>query len=264
MRSIPMASGSLLRLGVAGLLLLTACKISAEPTGTDILVFIDFSGSVGRESKSSFERDIQRLIVPSLSAGDRILIAPIHGRTLTGFSPLVDTTFPANPEFSGWSDNVMKHKLQVAEIATRVDDLKKDVVEQVSELFKKGMSSKKTDIFSSLILAEKIFHNRPTRKVLILMSDMIVDYPPYRFDRIEWDAEKTEEMLSELNANGLIASLSGVCVYVSGATASSAQQATRIDGFWQAYFERAEADMDSSRYAHVLLHWPPSGACSQG
>ncbi len=259
-----MAVGLLLRLGVAGLLLATACKISTEPTGTDILIFIDFSGSVSRESKSSFEEDIQSLIVPSLSAGDRILIAPIHGRTLTDFRPLVDTTFPPEPEFNGWSDNVMKHKFQVNEITARVDELKKQVGEQVSDVFKKNMSSQKTDIFSSLILAQKVFHNRPTRKVLILMSDMIVDYPPYRFDRIKWDAEKTEEMLSELDANGLIPSLSGVCVYVSGATASSAEQASRIDGFWQAYFDRAHADMDSSRYAHVLLHWPPSEACKQG
>ena len=259
-----MASSSLLRLGMAGLLLLAACKISAEPIRTDILVFIDFSGSVGRESKSSFERDIQSLIIPSLSAGDRLLIAPIHGRTLTDFNPLVDTTFPPIPEFNGWSDNVMKHKIQMAEITARVEELKNDVSGQVSDVFKKGMSSKRTDIFSSLILAQKVFHNRPTRKVLILMSDMIVDYPPYRFDRIDWDAEETEKMLSELKTNGLIPILSGVCVYVSGATASSAKQATRIGAFWQAYFERAQADMDSSRYAHVLLHWPPSEACNQG
>ena len=133
-----MAVGSLLRLGVAGLLLATACKISTEPTGTDILIFIDFSGSVSRESKSSFEEDIQSLIVPSLSAGDRILIAPIHGRTLTDFRPLVDTTFPPEPEFNGWSDNVMKHKFQVNEITARVDELKKQVVEQVSDVFKKN------------------------------------------------------------------------------------------------------------------------------
>ena len=264
MKRVPMGFGSLLRLGVAGLLLATACKISAEPTGTDILVFIDFSGSVGRESKSSFEKDIHSLIIPSLSAGDRILIAPIHGRTLTDFRPLVDTTFPPEPEFDGWSDNVMKHKLQMTKITARVDELKKEVGEQVSDLFKKGMSSKQTDIFSSLILAQKVFHKRPTRKVLILMSDMIVDYPPYRFDRIEWDAEKTEEILSELDANGLIPSLSGVCVYVTGATGSSAEQAARIDRFWQGYFDRAHADMDSSRYAHVLLHWPPSEACNHG
>ncbi len=259
-----MVVGSLLRLGIAGLLLAAACNISAQPTGTDILIFIDFSGSVGRESKASFEQDIQSLIIPSLSAGDRILIAPIHGRTLTDFRPLVDTTLPPEPEFNGWSDNVLKHKRDVAEITARVDELKEEVGEQVSNVFKKGMSSKETDIFSSLILAQKVFHNRPTRKVLILMSDMIVDYPPYRFDKIAWDAEKTEEMLSQLDANGLIPSLSGVCVYVSGATGGSAAQVGRIGGFWQAYFERTQADMNPSRYAHVLLHWPPSEACHQG
>ncbi len=259
-----MGFGSLLRLGIAVLLLATACSISERPTGTDILIFIDFSGSIDSKSKASFEEDIQSLIIPSLSPGDRILIAPIHGRTLTAFRPLVDTTLPPAPDFNGWSDNVLKHKRDMAEVMARVDELREDVRKQVSNIFKKGMSSKETDIFSSLILADKVFHNRPTRKVLILMSDMIVDYPPYRFDKIAWDAEKTEEMLSQLDANGLIPSLSGVCVYVSGATAGSAEQAARIGSFWEAYFERTQADMDPSRYAHVLLHWPPSESCHQG
>ena len=59
-----------------------------------------------------------------------------------------------------------------------------------------------------------------------------------------------------------IPDLKGVYVYVSGVSASSAKLAANISNFWQAYFVRARADMSPSRYAHVLLHWPPSSNCA--
>ena len=252
------------RLGLAGLLLATACVVSPEPLGTDVLIFVDFSGSISKASKASFEQDIRSKIIPSLGAGDRILVAPIDESTLTDFRTLVDTSFPEAIEFSGWSDNVLQHKVKADKLEARVEEIRESVGEEVGSIFERGFVSKRTDIFSSLILAQKVFHNRPTRKVLILMSDMIVDYPPYRFDKIAWDPGKREDMLSDLAERGLIANLSGVCVYVSGATARSAEQAEMIGRFWQAYFERSGADMDPSRYAHVLLHWPPSQACRLG
>ncbi len=259
-----MAVGSSFRSGLAGLLLATACTVSTEPRGTDVLIFVDFSGSISDASKASFEQDIQTAIIPTLGAGDRILVAPIHDRTLTDFRTLVDTSFPAEPEFNGWSDNALNHQRKADQINAQVEEIKKGVGEQVSKIFETGFASKRTDIFSSLILAQKVFHNRQTRKVLILMSDMIVDYPPYQFDKIAWDPGTQDEMLSDLDEKGLIPDLSGVCVYVSGATAATAEQAARIGRFWQAYFERSGADMNSSRYAHVLLHWPPSESCHLG
>ncbi len=125
-----------------------------------------------------------------------------------------------------------------------MDGIKNDIGEEVGEIFKTSFVSKRTDIFSSLILAQKVFHKRQTRKVLILMSDMIVDYPPYRFDKMNWGEGKQEALLSELEEKGLIADLSGVCVYVSGASGSSDEQAAMIGRFWQAYFERSGANMN--------------------
>ena len=50
-------------------------------------------------------------------------------------------------------------------------------------------------------------------------------------------------------------------VYVSGVSAPTAELARHIGGFWEAYFKKAKADLDPSRYAHVLLHWPPATSC---
>jgi len=222
------------------------CKQSSQETtetkGTDIVIFIDFSQSIAGGSKALFERDFTNRIIPSLSAGDRILIAPINDKTLTQFHPLLDETLPSKPEFDGWFDNSIKFDRAVKQNDAKVGEIKERMEKQVADIFAAPHASQQTDI--------------------ILMSDMIVDYPPYRFDRIAWSPSTNEKMLSELNDNGLIPDLSGVCVYVSGVSARSAQLAAHIDRFWQEYFRRTKADMDPSRYAHVLLHWPPSKACA--
>lgn len=249
---------------MGGFLLAAGCTPSSQataPLGTEIVIFIDFSESIGKKDRALFEQDIAKWIVPSLSPGDRILIAPINDKTLTDFRPLVEATFPPRPEFNGWLDNVLQYNRRVKDIDSQVARLKDTIRAQVAEMFARRYSSQRTDILSSLLIAQKLFHNEPRRKVLVLMSDMIEDYPPYRFDKIPWSPATTQKILSELDAKGSIPNLSGVCVYVSGASARSADLAENIGRFWQAYFQRTEADMDPSRYAHVLLHWPPSESC---
>ena len=134
----------------------------------------------------------------------------------------------------------------------------------MADVFGRRYASLQTDIFSSLVLAQKLFHDEPRHKVLVLMSDMIEDHPPYRFEEVSWSPATNEKILAELGAKGLIPDLSGVCVYVSGASARSANTAARIGDFWRTYFQRTKADMDPSRYAHVLLHWPAAKSCGLG
>ncbi len=250
---------------VGGSLLTTACSPSAEATahaGNEIIIFVDFSESIRGENMDLIQRDFANAIIPSLDAGDRILIAPINERTLTNFHPLLDETFPSEREFNGWSDNTLLYQRESEAVADKIESLREEIEVKVPEVLAQGGASQKTDIFSSLLMAEKLFEDTPRRKVLILMSDMIVDYAPYRFDRINWSPEKNQEILAELQAKGMIPDLSGVCVYVSGVSAATAELVAQIGEFWQAYFQRTRADVDPSRYAHVLLHWPPSAACS--
>ncbi len=249
---------------VGGLFFIPACSEQSDltgPPGTDFVVFIDFSESLRSKDRALFGQDIAKWIIPTLKAGDRLRIAPINENTLTGFHPLVEVTFPSQPVFNRWKDNAIKHENQAKEIDEQVIQLREQVQEQVREILAKHPSSKKTDIFSSLLLTKRLLHNEPRKKVLVLMSDMIVDYPPYRFDRINWSDKTNKKLLSELEEKGLIPNLTGVCVYVAGISAKSAQQAQDIGNFWQEYFELAEADLDPSRYAHVLLHWPPTQSC---
>ena len=239
----------------------TQTSVASTPEGTEYVVFVDFSDSIRKDGHNLFLEDLTRQIIPTLAAGDHILIAAISDKTLTAFRPLVEETFPAQPRFNGWSQNLLQYKAVAREIKSQVPKSREKVHQGVKKIFSGNRSSLKTDIFSSLTLAEKLFHNVPRNKVLVLMSDMIEDYPPYRFDRMTWTEESTEELLMELDDNGMIPDLSDVCVYISGVSAQSPRMAADIGSFWTAYFKRANADMHPSRYAHVLLHWPPSKSC---
>lgn len=253
-----------LSLALSLLFLTSGCSQESRasgPEGTEYVIFIDFSRSVGGESQELIKKDLLDHVVPTLSAGDRILIAPITDQTLTKFHPIVDVTFPPWPAFNGWSKNRLQYQAQLDDVNREIPILREKTYKMVEGIFSKKRASSQTDIFSSMILAEKLFHGIPRRKVLIIMSDMIEDYPPYRFDRVSWTDEETGKLLGELNGKGIIPDLSDVCVYIAGPSARTPDMAGNIGAFWQAYFKQAKADFHPSRYAHVLLHWPPDRGC---
>lgn len=254
----------LLFLILGGVLLATGYPSSSLATthpGTELIIFVDFSGSIRKEDKKSYEQDLIKRVVPSLSAGDRILVAPITERTLTDFRPLIEVDFPAKPSFNGFMQNAMTYNRQMKEVETEVTRLKEELAGQVGAMFKQHFASPRTDIFNAIVLAQKLFTDEGRAKVLVLMSDMVEDSQPYNFYRLQWGPDTVEKLLGELDSHGLIPDLSGVCLYVAGASADSAEMAHRVSNFWTMYFQRTKANMDPRRYAHVLLHWPPSKAC---
>src|SRR2546425_12149266 len=111
--------------------------------------------------------------------------------------------------------------------------VKQTVKTEIREALTRHEASPLTDIFSSLLIAQKLFHDEPRRKVLVLMSDMIEDTPEYNFEKIAWSPSAVEKLLVELEAKALIPKLLGVCVYVSGASAKSAALAEDIARFWE-------------------------------
>lgn len=229
--------------------------------GTAVVIFVDFSDSIGGTDRSGFKREIEKQILPWLQPGDSIMIAPITDKTLTEFRPLVEAELPARPQFNGWVNNVMKFKKESQDIESRIVQVKETLRTQSAQALSQKFQAKYTDIFSSLLLAEKVYSAETRHKVLIIMSDMIEDYPPYAFDRMTWTPATTQKLLADLEGKKMIPDLSGVCVYVSGVSAPSAELARNIGSFWEAYFRKAKADLSPSRYAHVLLHWPPPTSC---
>jgi hypothetical protein len=259
-------AGLLALLALPALALAAGCTRSSlsqaiPQKGSAVVVFVDFSSSVGGNERAGFKREIDKQILPWLQPGDSFLVASIHDKTLTEFRPLVEAELPPRPQFSGWANNVIKFNREAKETDARIIQVKATLRTETAQALGGSNKAQYTDIFSSLLLTEKLFSAETRHKVLILMSDMIEDSPPYAFDRLAWTPTTTQKILSELEAKGAIADLRGVCVYVSGVSAPSAELATNIGRFWEAYFRKAGADLHPSRYAHVLLHWPPATSC---
>ena len=251
-------------MALPALALATGCTRSPHLSGhqsTAVVIFVDFSDSVGGVDRTGFRREIDKQILPWLEPGDSFLVAPIHDKTLTQFRPLVEAELPPRPRFNGWMNNVMKFNREAKAADTKIIQVKETLRTQTAEALGRTAQARYTDIFSSMLLAEKLFSAESRNKVLILMSDMIEDYPPYAFDKLTWTPSTTEKILKDLEAQRGIADLRGVCVYVSGVSAPNAEMATNIGRFWEAYFKKAGADLHPSRYAHVLLHWPPPTSC---
>jgi hypothetical protein len=249
---------------IALALLVSTAAASITPRGTSVLIFIDFSGSVHSASRASHRGELQRNVLPSLAPGDRIVIAAIHDKTLTAFRPLAEATLPITPAFNGWVDNRIKYERRVKATENEIAETRRQLDADVNEIFSRPYASPYTDIFSSLYMAQKLFDGDPRQKVVVLMSDMIEDYPPYKFDAMQWKPGTAEKIVADLDAKRQIPDLSGVCIYVSGASARNPQLAREIARFWEQYFRRARAEFHSSRYSHVLLHWPPSKSCAGG
>lgn len=239
-----------------------AVSVASEAhPATSVVVFVDFSASIQSPARAGQRREIETQILPFLAAGDRVMIASIHDKTLTGFRPLAEATLPPLPQFNGFVDNTIKHAQQVKDAERRIADARLQLKSDVAQTFAKPVASQYTDIFSSLAMAAKYFDGDARQKVLVLMSDMIEDNPPYKFDTMRWRAGDSEKLVAELAAKRLVPNLSGVCIYVSGASASNPTLAGHIGRFWQSYFALARADFDPARYSHVLLHWPPTKSC---
>jgi hypothetical protein len=234
---------------------------AAAPGSMSVVVFVDFSASIQGAARASYRRALQSDVLPMLAPGDRIMIAPIHHRTLTAFRPLAQATLPVPPRFNAWVDNHFKFQRQLRAAEQEVADTREQLARDVYAIFTRPYASPYTDIFSSLVMAEKIFTGEVRRKVLVLMSDMIEDLPPYKFDAMSWRPGTTEKLLGELESRRKLPDLTGVCVYVSGASAANTRLAREIARFWDTYFRQARADFDPARYARVLLNWPPSKGC---
>src|SRR5437762_5957798 len=114
---------SLLVLATQALLLTTGCTPSVPAAvrhASAVVVFIDFSGSITGDDRASYRREIESEILPSLSAGDRLLIAPILDKTMNEFRPLVEVILPPKPEFSRWLNQSSKYNLDTQALDTHM------------------------------------------------------------------------------------------------------------------------------------------------
>jgi hypothetical protein len=211
----------LLGLGVSSLLfgLSVGTAHAEEKAPRFVYVLVDYSiSAIPKPGAPDPYRRTLDSAVKSLGAGDRILIAKITDNSMTQFQMIHEATFPT---FNMFVDATLKYDRTMKGIRAELDRALDTAFED-----RRKQGSARTDLMSSLILAGQYFSKTPpgSKKMLLILSDMLEDSTAYNFERIRLNAAEATRIIAKEKAVQRLPALNGVVVYVSGASAHSTQR----------------------------------------
>ncbi len=238
---------------IGALLLYEPLDRSAEAVGKPensaqhprlIMILVDMSGSADQARhtvcKEAFEK-----IYKNLRQGDRVVVGTIASQSYIDFKPAVDEEIPIK--------TIWDNRLQFERNLT---NSKEKVRREVNKLLSQKGGSLLTEILDSLNIADAIFHDEKERqKILVILSDMIQDSKEYKFDKDKITDEYIHKIIRHRRENNLIPSLTGVKIYVAGASAADSNTFRAIQTFWTRYFAESGADFSPYRYGHSLINF---------
>ena len=244
----------LLGLIIVGLLLLSTQLIwSGNASGKSenslqnprlIIILVDMSGSTEQVRptvcKEAFEK-----IYKNLRQGDRVVVGTITSRSYIEFKPTVDEEIPKK--------TIWDNRLQ---FERKLTNSKEKIREETNKLLSQERGTLLTEILDSLNIADSIFHGEKERqKILVILSDMIQDSKEYNFDKDKITDEYIHKVIGYRQENNLMPNLTGVKVYVAGASADDSNKFRAVQTFWTRYLTKSGADFSSHRYGHSLINF---------
>jgi hypothetical protein len=215
-----------------------------------VVVLFDVSRStqdpaIRQRYLSSFER-----VVDAVEAEHGTVVGDVNDE-----NPLAHSSYPIDATFAAcdpFRDNQM-------ECNARSAKLHDDVLAGAQAILDAVPTKSGTDIHDRLRLAERVFDAYPeaTSRSLVLLSDMVEHSAGLRMGR-SFDA--TSDLDSQ-QAEGSIANLAGVQVYVVGAgvvtsTELAAERILAIQDFWEDYFAASGAELAPDRCGAALVRFP--------
>jgi hypothetical protein len=173
------------------------------------------------------------------------VVGIIASRSYIDFKPTVDEEIPKK--------TVWDNRLQFERNFTNTKD---KIRREVNKLLSQKGGSLLTEILDSLNIADSIFHGEKERqKILVILSDMIQDSKEYNFDKDKITDEYINKVIRYRQENNLMPNLTGVKVYVAGASAADSNKFRAVQTFWTRYLTKSGADFSSHRYGHSLINF---------
>jgi CHAT domain-containing protein len=209
-----------------------------------IIILVDMSASADQARhtvcKEAFEK-----IYRNLRHGDRVVVGTITSQSYIEFKPAVDEEIPKK---TVWANRLQYEK--------KLTDTREKIRREVNKLLSQKQGTPLTEILDSLNIADIIFHDDKERqKVLVVLSDMIQDSKEYKFDKEKITDEYINKVIRYRQKNNLMPHLTGVKVYVAGASAADSEKFRAIQAFWAHYFAESGADFSPHRYGHSLINF---------
>ena len=238
---------------IGALLLCDPLDWSAEAVGKPestpqpprlIIILVDMSGSAD-QARRTVCREAFEKIYQNLRHGDRVVVGTITSHSYIDFKPAVDEEIPKK--------TVWDNRLQFERNLTKS---KENIRREVNKLLSSRGGSPLTEILDCLNIADTIFHDEKERqKILVILSDMIEDSKEYKFDKDKITEEYINRVIRYRREKDLMPSLSGVKVYVAGASAADSNTFRAVQTFWGRYFAESRADFSPHRYGHSLINF---------
>jgi hypothetical protein len=240
-------------------LTVTACDklgLEEEKTTTKTVVILcDFSGST-KDVRPLYLETFTR-VLQSINLGDAIVLAKITDASITEPEMPIQESFKAitrNPI----TDNNLKKNKEEKQAKAQLEQKKNDMLAKAKEtLIPTGLPDKKilkTDIMSSLLVAEKVFSNfHRDKNVLLICSDMIEDSSRYNFEKAKLNDQKIQEIINKEKSEGRLPNLNGDNVYVIAAGKSNSDMFLAVQKFWLSYFNETGAQLPKEHYGSTLV-----------
>lgn len=245
----------LLALALSGCSILDSERASEDNPDAVLLAFVDVSKST--LGKAGVQR------ARYLRAFEKILDG-VPGGTLVNVdvidsNPLASSSLPISVFFEEYGGPLSSQN------ESEVRAQNRRAAEQAVREFQKllGRRPKGNSILDSLNIADTVFASYPsaTTRYLVIFSDMIESSERYAFTRANLETSSVRSLLRRERAEGVIADLSGVDVYIVGAGGTrgadeSARRFRSVRSFWLTYFAATGAGLPENRYGATLVRFP--------
>ncbi len=212
---------------------------SVKPSPKTVFVLLDLSQST-EPDRDSYLEGID-MILEAMGVGDTLVVEKIND------NPLSRSSFPIKhifrQTFSSKANNDRYRAAEQAKARADIEKQRSDLKLRCRSILQAD-SSKLTDIFGSLTLAQRVFGGYPSEiRIIALFSDMIHEAPPYDFRKLELGPEQRERIIAEEERLGRLPALSGARVYIAGANAAGTARFQALRAFWQDYLSACGATL---------------------
>jgi hypothetical protein len=230
----------------------TGCQ-SKRPgkAGKVVVVLVDRSASTEAD-RNLYQRAMEK-IEERLKPGDRIIAGWITATAAADFRDYLDEELPAPLPPMGIMDVPAKYKDKKKSWERNYEQQRSKIRANLKQFLGPPSTSARTKIFESLRVAGQLLASgQRSKKMLILLCDMIEDSGVADFQRVHIDDSFIKKEIARQRRTGVLPNLRGVRVFVVGTRAEPLQRAAAIERFWRQYFAATGAVIPSGGYSRAL------------
>lgn len=216
------------------------------PPPSQYIFAVDFSGSISPSERSA-NAQLLAAFTRTLSYGDRLVVMEAHARGRRGTPQPFVLDLPT-PDFGQPTED------DSITLSGAIQNAQTRIQQELAAPVANG-----TDLFATLHSAAERAREAPGRKsTLVLMSDMLQCADGSIC--MEENGEVPDSVwIAEQKSKNALPNLSGTCVVVVGADAST-PHGLRVRDFWIAYFAATGAQFRPEKYSYQVTS-PENLAC---